>query len=250
MRWTFATASVRGTSHVRAGTRLQDAKRCFAIGDASLLIVVADGAGSAAFGGEGAAIVCRTIATLAHSSLARGSDLPTDEVVWSWVDECRDRISVSAAKRDSSPRQFASTMVLVLATPAGLLAAHIGDGAAVGRHCDDRQWSVLSRPAHGEYASATFFITDDSEPQLRISRHQPDYDAIAVFSDGIENLVIDHRTGEASPAFFNPMVRPLDKSPVIGRDLGLSRNLAAFLDSNRVNDLTDDDKTLVLAARK
>ncbi|MDX8532784.1 PP2C family serine/threonine-protein phosphatase [Mesorhizobium sp. VK25A] len=250
MRWSYATASVRGTSHVRAGTRLQDAKRCFVVGDTSLLVVVADGAGSATFGGEGAAIVCRTIATSAHSLLATSPDIPTDDMVWSWVDECRDRISVSAAKRDSSPRQFATTMVLVLATKAGVLTAHVGDGAAVGRHCDDRQWSVLSRPAHGEYASTTFFITDDPEPQLRISRYQPDYDAIAVFSDGIENLVIDHRTGEASPSFFDPMARPLDNSPVIGRDFGLSRNLAAFLDSARVNDLTDDDKTLVIAARK
>jgi hypothetical protein len=230
--------------------RLQDAKRCFAVDDTSLLIVVADGAGSAAFGGEGAAIVCRTIATSARILLASGPDIPADEVVWSWIDECRDRISVSAAKRDSSPRQFATTVVLVLATQAGLLTAHVGDGAAVGRHCGDRQWSVLSQPAHGEYASATFFVTDDPEPQLRISRHQPDYDAIAVFSDGIENLVLDYRTGEASPAFFDPMARPLDNSPIIGRDHGLSRNLAAFLDSNRVNELTDDDKTLVLAARK
>lgn len=250
MRWTYAAASVRGTSHVRTGTRLQDAKRCFSVGGTSLLIVVADGAGSATFGGQGAAIVCRTIATAAHSLFAVGSGIPTDELVWSWVDECRDRILVSAAKRESSPRQFASTMVLVLATEAGLLTAHIGDGAAVGRRCEDQQWSVLSRPSHGEYVSSTFFVTDDPEPRLRISRHQPDYDAFAVFSDGIENLVIDYRTGEASRAFFDPMARPLDKSPIIGRDFDLSRNLAAFLNSDRVNELTDDDKTLVLAARK
>lgn len=250
MHWTYAAASVRGTSHLRTGLRLQDAKRCFARDHSSLLIVVADGAGSAKFGGEGAALACRTIATAAHGFMASGSELPTDDMVRSWIDECRDRISVSATRRDSTPRQFATTAIVVVATELGVLTAHVGDGAAVGRNCTDRQWSVLSQPAHGEYASATYFITDDPEPQLRITRHRPDFDAIAVFSDGIENLVLDYRTGEASPAFFDPMIKPLDGSPIIGRDHSLSRNLAAFLDSGQVNQLADDDKTLVLAARK
>src|SRR3546814_9185529 len=61
-------------------------------------------------------------------------------------------------------------------------------------------------------ASTTYFVTDDPQPKLRIARHFDGHDAVAVFSDGIENLVIDNATGAASPGFFGPMVRPLDRS--------------------------------------
>lgn len=252
MRWGFAAASVRGTSHVRAGIRLQDAKRCFEVPISStqsaLVAVVADGAGSAARGGEGAAIVCRTIAVAAAAALANRSMLPSDEEIWGWVDDIRDKIQVAAASRSLTARDFATTMVMLISVPSGILTAHIGDGAVVGRAMATKEWSVLSAPAHGEYASTTYFVTDDPTPRLRTARHLEGHDAIAVFSDGIESLVIDYATGSASPGFFGPMVRPLEANRVIGRDHDTSRKLQAFLDGERINERTDDDKTLIIAA--
>jgi serine/threonine protein phosphatase PrpC len=253
MRWRFAAASVRGTSHEKAGTRLQDAKRCLEIaGDgaaSSLALIVSDGAGSAAFGGEGASLVCRTLAAAVRANIRQQGELPDEETIHSWIDEVRDRIQVCAEKRSLTQRDFAATLVLVIATPKGILTAHIGDGAAVGRSRSLREWQVLSPPARGEYAATTFFVTDDPEPQLRITCHDADYDAIAVFTDGIEDLVIDRVSGKASPGFFEPMTRPVAASPSPGRNRELSDKLAAYLSSDRLNERTDDDKTLIIAVQ-
>lgn len=254
MKWCYATASVIGSSHIRTGTRLQDAKYCFVTSCADdshvLFAVVADGAGSAKFGGQGASIVCRAFASQARSALRRTTELPDDETIWSWLDVARDCIQISAKKRELSPRDFATTLVLVMASTDTILTAHIGDGAIVVRNKDSHLWRVLSEPHHGEYASTTYFVTDDPQPAMRIGRHPNVFDAVAAFSDGIENLVLDSVTGAASAAFFSPMVKPLDASTVTGKDYNLSRSLAIFLASDRLNERTDDDKTLIVAVQK
>ena len=252
--WVFASASVRGTSHVRAGTRLQDARRSFVLtapsGTSVFCGVVSDGAGSAKFGGEGASIVCRTFATGIQRFFEMEPALPDEETIWSWIDEARDRISSAAKKRDLGPRDFAATLVLVLATPQQVLTCHIGDGAVVGREADTGEWVTLSLPENGEYASTTYFITDDQGPRARLQVHDGEFNALAAFSDGIEGLVIDSATGSPHPGFFQPTIRPLEISETSGRQEKLSRQLAQFLDSGRINERTDDDKTLVIACRR
>lgn len=253
MGWSFARASVRGTSHQRAGTRLQDAAQCRIVsgpeGDERFYAIVADGAGSAEYGGEGAALVCRIIGQLCSRYLSSDAQLPSDDDIWTWVDEARDRIHIAASKREVQRRQFASTLVMVMASSSEILTAHVGDGAIVARSAA-KDWCLLSAPQNGEYASTTFFVTDDPAPALRITRQSNAFDALAIFSDGIENLVLESATHAPSPAFFIPMVRPLDESSESGDLRSLSRGLSAFLDSERVNDRTDDDKTLVMAVCK
>src|SRR3546814_3642506 len=85
-----------------------------------------------------------------------------------------DLIQTAAASRSLTARDFATTMVALISVPNGILTAHIGDGAVVGRVTATKEWSVLSAPAHGEYASTTYFVTDDPQPKLRIARHFED----------------------------------------------------------------------------
>ncbi|TBD81037.1 PP2C family serine/threonine-protein phosphatase [Rhizobium ruizarguesonis] len=252
--WIFAAASVRGSSHVRAGTRLQDAKRCFELttpmGVPVFCSVVSDGAGSAKFGGEGASLVCRNFATSVQEFLEASAELPDEEVIWSWIDDARDRIANAARKRDLTPRDFAATLVFTLATPEEVVLCHIGDGAAVGREAQTGEWVTLSHPENGEYASTTYFITDEQGPRARFQRYDGEFDAVAAFSDGIEGLVIDSKTGSPHPGFFQPVIRPLEASEGHGRQTLLSKQLAQFLASSRINERTDDDKTLVVACRR
>jgi len=254
MAWCYAAASVVGLSHIRADTRLQDANHCFlfdwADAGQGLFTVVADGAGSAKFGGKGASIICRTLASNARSALQKSAALPDDAMIQTWLDDARNRIQLAAKKRELTARDFAATLILLMASQEAIVTAHIGDGAVVARSSDSSLWSVLSEPQHGEYASTTDFVTDDPQPVLRIRRHPNQFNAIATFSDGIENLVLDSVTGAASARFFTPMARPLDASSSIGRDRSLSQSLAAFLASDRLNERTDDDKTLIIAVSK
>jgi serine/threonine protein phosphatase PrpC len=133
--WRWAAASEIGTSHLRLGTRKQDAIASFQSDDRNrvLCAIVCDGAGSAEHGGEGASVICRTMTNALRRHFVGTATLPTDDDIWSWVDLARDRLSVAADKRAKPRRAFASTLVMLAATGEAVLTAHVGDGAVVGR---------------------------------------------------------------------------------------------------------------------
>jgi hypothetical protein len=126
--------------------------------------------------------------------------------------------------------------------------SHIGDGACVLRKRGSMSWEVPSWPAHGEYASSTYFVTDDPQPNLQFSLIEGEVSELAVFSDGIERLVLDFSNKTAFEGFFDPMFRPLATLGP-GRERSLSASLRKYLDSPHVLERTDDDKSLVMAKR-
>lgn len=250
--WTWASASVKGTSHERLGTRKQDAYRCFVPEENGgfLVCVVSDGAGSAQFGGEGASLVCRETAVSASSHLKLAQGLPTDEQVKGWLDRIRDRIYFAATTRAASPRDFAATMVAVFTDGFRTMVVQVGDGCAAVKDADANEWFVPVWPDHGEYASTTRFVTDDPEPKCRIHREQRLIGAVAVMSDGLERLALNLGGQQPFGGFFNGMIVPVIASSVEGRDTRLCLKLADYLKSETVCARTDDDKTLVLAVRR
>lgn len=250
MAWTWAAATCRGTSHERAGTPCQDVSRALLMGRRRSVFsaIVSDGAGSARFGGQGAAITCRTVVSSARRHFAQSSVAPTDEDLWFWIDEARDRINTAAARRDTEARQFACTLVAVFAMNDSTLILHIGDGAAVLRQGGD--WVSPSWPANGEYASTTYFVTEEPMPQLRITRLDQPVDAVAVFTDGIERLTLNFAEERPHAPFFDAMFQPIFRSEAAGKNIALTVSLGRYLNSAAVNERTDDDKTLVLAARR
>jgi hypothetical protein len=219
---------------------------CFCAGeDGALCAIVCDGAGSAEHGGEGASIICRALADGTRRYFRQVTSLPDDDIIWSWVDTARDRIGMAAEKRGKTRRAFAATLVMLIATRHAVVTVHVGDGAVVAR-LSDQTWQTLSPPENGEYASMTYFVTDDPAPRLRISRFADTFTGFAVFSDGIEDLGLDHRTDAPHVPFFKNMLTPLDKAEGEGKSAQLSSALTAFLNGPRVCDKTDDDKTLLL----
>lgn len=215
----------------------------------AMCAIVCDGAGSAELGGQGASVVCRTLTQGLRQHFAASDQLPSDDDIWSWIDLARDRLGLAADRREKARRAFASTMILLIISGDTALTAHVGDGAVVARIGQDA-WSTLSEPANGEYASMTYFVTDDPSPQLRISRFSEAFTGFAIFSDGIENLALDHKNNEPHAPFFKTMLAPLDGSSEIGRIPKLSAALAAFLGGTRVCEKTDDDKTLILLSSR
>jgi hypothetical protein len=246
--WTWALASCRGTSHAATGTPCQDYSRCILLGPQQdvLLSIVSDGAGSASHGRYGALLICRTIIDEARAYYRSTNAMPTDVVIWSWIDEVRDLIQHVALSRNIDARQFAATLICVLASEEETLILHVGDGAAVVNI--GGAWSVPSWPESGEYASTTYFLTDDPAPHLRITRLSDPVRALAIFSDGIERLALSFAAQQAHSPFFETMVRPV-MSGSRGQNLSLSAALATYLNGDAVNARTDDDKSLILAAR-
>jgi hypothetical protein len=247
--WTWALARCQGTSHIRDSTPCQDALRCITVGpDKGILAaVVSDGAGSASYGGHGSAIIARSITESARVHFESTNALPSDEEAWAWIDSARDRIIRIAPSRSSELRQFAATLVAVFATEIETLVMHVGDGAAVLRI--DGIWGVPSWPANGEYASTTYFVTDEPAPQLRLTRVAARPDAIAVFSDGLERLALEFGERRAFARFFEGIFKPVWSSKALGFDVKLSATLKGYLNSPAINNRTDDDKSLILASR-
>lgn len=244
MAWRWASASVIGTSHIQNGDRLQDAYAVSELRNGCIFAVVSDGAGSAKFGAFGAWLICRFLSVRFREWVHENPELPTDEDLSDWIDELRDRISAIAARRGTVPRQFAATLAAIVVAPDEAVTLHIGDSAIVGRKGGD--WDVLCWPENGEYASSTYFVTDDPEPRLNIIRHPREHDAFALFSDGVGDLALSHLERAAHTRFFDPMIRPVDVASGEGRLVELSAKLATYLAGPSVCDRSDDDKTLIL----
>lgn len=252
MPWSWAVAACRGTSHERSGVRLQDAHSCFvpARGRGDVFVaIVSDGAGSADFGGQGASVVCRTMASAARRHFVTNSTMPSPSEIESWVDASRDRIIAVAQRRTRVLRDFAATLVCAISDGQETIIAHVGDGCLVLKDEALGKWHAPSWPDHGEYASTTTFITDEPTPKLRLSRHVGAISALVVFSDGMERLALDFASKVPFERFFDGVCRPLFEKSTPGRSGSLSEQLKTFLNGPTVNARTDDDKTLVIAVR-
>jgi hypothetical protein len=130
----------------------------------------------------------------------------------------------------------------------------IGDGAMVvvdGNAADPR---CVFWPQHGEFANSTFFVTQDAAEDVLMLARTTSVDGpapvqeIAMFSDGLERLVLNFTTKDVHSPSLAPILgwlagqEPTDVA-------GPNDALIAFLGSAQVNRRTDDDKTLVLATR-
>ncbi|PWQ96842.1 PP2C family serine/threonine-protein phosphatase [Leucothrix pacifica] len=244
MNWRWAAASKIGTSHLKTGTRLQDAYSVSKLSTGQLVAIVSDGAGSAEFGAQGAWLTCRHLKVCFREWFYEHESIPGEETVLLWIDDLRDKIAQLSQKRNTTPRQFAATLTLVFSTQDLTLLLQIGDSCATARK--NGVWEPLCWPENGEYASSTYFITDSPSVRLNYITFDSAYDAFALFSDGVGDLSLDEATQTAHPAFFEPMIRPIDKSNEESLLPKLSEQLQTFLASDAVCDKTDDDKTLIL----
>jgi hypothetical protein len=215
-----------------------------------LVAVCSDGAGSARLSSIGSRIIVRSFCRNVRNYLQSGGTLAdvSREIASDWLDDMRARIESASRVAGLTPREFAATLVGCIVSDEGAKVLHVGDGAAVYRATNSEEWAVASWPSHGEYASTTYFVTDDPEPSFQLNEIDGSVSELAVFTDGIEHLVLNFSTHSAFPPFFNQMFSGF-KSEGIGKNRNLSRHLGNYLSGSSVCDRTDDDKTLLLARR-
>lgn len=253
--WRAVAVSVPGTSHTARGEPCADASdyRQFPLGSGSslLVLVVADGAGSAALGGLGAKLACDSVlgSAKAWADSGRPVSALTAADARDWVSEARAKIEMMAGAAVDPPRtarDYACTLLFaVIGDDVGAFA-QVGDGAIVRR--SGGALVPVFWPDSGEYANCTYFVTDqDCDSRIRFDSRDA-VDAVALFTDGLQALALHYATRSAHAPFFGPMFQRLDRTASSGLD-ELNEALREFLDSAAVNSRTDDDKTIVLAAR-
>jgi len=253
--WRTAYASVIGTAHLRTGAPCQDAGRCTVLrasdGCEALVAAASDGAGTAARSEIGASLAVETF--IAEFGGAAGID-PTlaridRDFVSSWIARFQARIATRASAEGCTPSDFACTLLGAVVTATNAVYVQIGDGAIIVGTEEPDHYAWVAWPQHGEYANTTHFLTEEHAATVVQFEKGPAIDEIALFTDGIERLVLDsaHRSVHA-PA-FRPIFAWL-RTTAPGCPSAPSEALTAYLGSAQVNARTDDDKTLVMATRQ
>lgn len=253
--WRIAQATSIGTSHIATDKPCQDyaAHALLATPSGSvLLIAVSDGAGSAARSGTGSRIAVENLIRIATEYFDAGhsiSDLSREEVS-NWIARIISLLSETATTEGSPLREYACTLLAAIVGDESAAYIQICDGAIVVSESDADGWSYVFWPQHGEFANSTnFIVSPDIDTLMEFEHGAGSVNEVAVFSDGIENLVLHNTTKTVHGPFFSNMFRSVRASERVGEDPELSSGLVHYLSSATICDRTDDDKSLVLATR-
>jgi hypothetical protein len=257
--WRVAYNSVIGTSHEKTGLPCQDAGGCRIVHDPVgrqiLLAVACDGAGSASRSLDGAILtVARFLKEFGNLAKRSGLDDIAKEFVQDWLCRLRAEIKDQADTAELSAREFACTVLAAIIGEDRAAFFQIGDGAiVVSNRTEPDDYGWIFWPQHGEFANQTNFVTQGNALDvLEFELEDRCIDEVAIFTDGIERLVLDLSEKTAHPPFFRTLFGWLSKTErtPVDTEIPVSSVLDRYLGSQQINDRTDDDKTLILASRR
>lgn len=253
--WRYIAASIVGTSHQKTDATCQDANDCqvylLPSGENILVAAAADGAGSAPCGGEGALRACSVFVGLVNDHLSSGNtvDQISIETATFWTTVIQSALGKEAESLSRERRDFACTFLGLVAGSSCMACLQIGDGVIVVADSEEQVYGHVFWPDRGEYANATHFITqDEAVEHLQFESVRRAIVEVAILTDGLQSVALNYQQQTAHQPFFRGLFAPL-REVEEGRSHELSKSLAEFLSSPRVNEKTDDDKTLVLASR-
>ena len=254
--WRTAYASAAGTSHARTATPCQDAGRCEVLvaadGTEVLVASVSDGAGSAARSEHGARLAVDLFQSACAEAARSAPDLAALDAEWAraWLAGLQAEIGALAQAEGAAPADYACTFLGAVVSETAAVFVQIGDGAIVvgdtADGFDGHAW--IFWPQHGEFANSTFFVTMEHAADLLQFEKRAAVHELAMFSDGLERLILDMRARIVHSPSLRPVLGWLAGTQPC-RDGAASAVLAAYLESPNVNRRTDDDKTLVMATR-
>ncbi|HNQ14115.1 MAG TPA: PP2C family serine/threonine-protein phosphatase [Pyrinomonadaceae bacterium] len=253
--WRFAYASVTGSAHQNQSTECQDRFLCESVATPSgdvLIAVVADGAGSTTAGQHGAEAACSlfrdTVVDFLNTKNAsvRSLNLEFGKL---WVGFLRNRIAGLASESGKEIREYASTVIGTVVGDDVAAFFQVGDGGAVYSLTGEvESFEFAIPPQDSEYVNVTEFVTDDfAEGAVRFALIDARIEDVVLFSDGIYAVAVDYQSNRPHEPFLKPMIAPL-RNPN-GTPERLNEKLEAFLSSPKLNEKTDDDKTIILASR-
>ena len=242
--WQIIGASVQGTSHRVAGRGCDDAFAFKADTAGCVAVAVADGAGSAEHSAAGARYAVESAVEFALAALAHSEVTPSalHDLLQSTFAHTADRLREIATFGGPTARELACTLLVVVAGPDFVGAAQIGDGAVVVNF--EGEIEGLTAPQRYEYLNQTTFLTgDDYLGDLTIACASQRVSQFAMVTDGLQGIAFDLANDQPFQPFFRTLFTFAERRSATDLEV------AQFLNSDRVNAATDDDKTLVLVSR-
>lgn len=240
--WKVASASVTGPSHVSRGVGCDDAAAAATVSE-WLVAVVCDGAGSAQFGAEGAALASAAIVNKLREHLLEGvQQSPLRVLIDRSLYYAREQILELSESRNISPKAAATTVVGVICRGRRGVLFHLGDGTGIALS-DSLGVTALSLGTPKEYANETHFLSDETwHDHLQLT---PLFaaDRILLMTDGVTPFATNAR--ECKSNFVEPIARYMLQYPALTGATALKR----LLNKDEARRQVSDDKTLLWAGR-
>ena len=246
--WRVVGASVQGVGHLKSDTPCQDAHRFVILPGGLLLAVVADGAGSAELAAQGSQFAADCLVDgMSRDEMQpylNGEVATMRPMLEAAFSATRQLLEEKAALAGHDPKDYSTTVLLVIASPSWIAVAQVGDGAVV---VEDRDGSVLAltTPQIGEHANETIFLVSPGAiEQAEFVVWRGAVKNVAAFTDGLQRLALKLPEGAAHAPFFAPLFQ--FTAEMDDATAGKTQ-LESFLRSPRITERADDDLTLLLA---
>lgn len=250
MAWSAIVHSAIGTRHQQKQLPCQDYGSYLLQSD-TIIGAIADGAGSAKHADIGAQLAVKTaLATLnqwsdpwsavdGHVMAEEAQSLFTDllQVVLA-------ALEIEAETGEYRLQELGCTLLSFIATPHWLACMQIGDGFIVTQGEQMDTFDLLFEPIKGEFINETVFVTSESALEyMQVAVRTQPYPFVCAATDGLEKVAIRFQDWQPFAPFFNPFLQCLRSVPDAA---DRQAYLETFLESERLNTRTDDDKTLLL----
>jgi serine/threonine protein phosphatase PrpC len=253
--WKAIARSVIGSGHQEQQIPCQDYSQYQLLDSGNIIIgAVADGAGSAFLSHVGAEIAVKSaLAYLQqwHDFRQRHASFSPSELsepqLTHFFSKLIQRIQRTLERQsqllDCPLSALATTLLVFAANQEGAIAMQIGDGFLLVRP-QGEDYQLLFRPDKGEFINETTFVTSATALDfLQVSICPKPLEFICAATDGLEKVAIKYSDWSPFPPFFKPLETFLQETP----DPEAEANyLEQFLNSERLNHRTQDDKTLLL----
>ncbi len=251
MQWEIVGCSAIGTKHIKGGTSCQDAVCYERISDQIIIGAVSDGMGSARRSDVGSKLAVQTALSQIKSTQCWLNQPKNDEEAWEIFRSVLGKVQATLKKEAEnggySVKDLNCTLLAFVATPEWLAAMQVGDGLIVVRS-KGRDYQLLFMPDKGEFCNETTSVTSSHAlEEMQVCVKSGSYEFICAATDGIENIsLVKPENWRPFEGFFKPLEEQIMLST---KSLDhKKKEIEDFLNSEQINQQTDDDKTLLLCA--
>ena len=248
--WDHSISSVVGSSHVDRGQGKQDNSHLIKDNNGNISFCISDGAGSS----KNSELSSKIVTNFISQELLKIPDLINSKGAGPWINDFIIQVVINLRSelfetfKNYNLRDYHCTLVAGLVFGNTAIVVHVGDGFIfAGKNEETVDKNVLnkqlyfSKPENGEYKNETYFVT---EPiwlkHLRI-QVLPDIDWLIAGSDGGEDIL---SIGEKIQDI--EIFKLLDDTSNHSLEHANNNYIDTFLNSDKANKLTTDDKSLCL----